>query len=101
MAESEACQWGDGQKPVGNWAPVNLGVGYDSASQKGYISLFPNAPTNPDSKLDFGVEFVADDMSGRCKYANGQYYSGDNYGQTSKDKGCTVSFRLSSSSVSK
>lgn len=89
--ENEACQWGDGSKSVGNWAPVNLGVGFDSVSQKGYISLFPNAPTNPDGKLDFTIELVADDMSGRCKYSNGQYYFGDDYSDSSSTKGCTVS----------
>jgi hypothetical protein len=89
--ENEACQWGDGSKSIGNWAPVNLGVGFDSASQKAYISLFPNAPTNPDGKLDFVVELVADQMSGRCKYSKGMYYFGDNYSESSPTKGCTAS----------
>lgn len=88
--ENESCQWGDGSKSVGNWAPVNLGVGFDAVSQKGYISLFPNAPTNPDGKLDFAIELVADDMSGRCKYSKGQYYFSDDYSESSPTKGCTV-----------
>lgn len=90
VAEQDACSWGDGSKPVGNWAPVNLGVGYDAKSQRAYLSLAPNAPTNPDAKLDFNIEFKADDMSNQCKYSNGQYLSGSNYDQPQKD-GCTVS----------
>lgn len=69
-------------------------MGYDSNSQKAYISLFPNAPTNPDGKLDFTVELVADDMNGKCKYSNGEYHFGDNYSESSKDKGCTVSSQV-------
>lgn len=69
---------------------MNLGVGYNSGDKKGYISLFPNAPTNPNGKLDFNVELVADDMNGRCKYEGGKYYSGENYGDVSETKGCTV-----------
>jgi hypothetical protein len=90
VTEKDACQWGDGSRPVGNWAPVNLGVGYDAKSQKAYLSLAPNAPTNPDAKLDFNIEFKADDMSNQCKYSNGQYLSGSNFDQPQKD-GCTVS----------
>ncbi|KAF2278775.1 SUN-domain-containing protein [Westerdykella ornata] len=90
VPENEACQWGDGSRPIGNWAPVNLGAGYDDASGKAYIPLFPNAPTNPNGKLDFSVELVADDMNGRCKYSKGMYYYGNDYSESSPTKGCTI-----------
>jgi hypothetical protein len=91
--EKDACQWGDGSRPIGNWAPVNLGVGYDAQSQKAYISLFQNAPTNEDGKLDFTVELLADDMEGSCMYSKGRFHSGDNYSESSETKGCTASYR--------
>ncbi|KAF2015004.1 glycoside hydrolase family 132 protein [Aaosphaeria arxii CBS 175.79] len=91
VEESEACQWGDGSKPVGNFAPVNLGVGFSSADQKGYISLFQNSPTT-NAKLDFTVELQADDMNGNCKYSNGEFHYGENYSKvaTGDNRGCTV-----------
>jgi SUN family beta-glucosidase len=93
VSEAKACQWGDGSDDTGNWAPVNLGVGFDGhASQLAYISIFPNKPTNPDAKLDFTVEFVADppeSLIDRCKYSNGHYLAGNDYSKEMPD-GCTV-----------
>ena len=88
VSESDACQWGNGLGDIGNRAPVNLGVGYDSSNKDNlaYIALFQNCPTNCDGKLDFNVEFVSDQMNGKCKYQNGQYYNGDQ----PSPSGCTV-----------
>ena len=91
VAQDEACQWGDGSKPVGNFAPANLGVGYSSADQKGYISLAPNKPTT-NAQLDYAVQLVGDDITGSCKYINGKYCSGPNFDQCD-NPGCTVSAR--------
>ncbi|KAH7132652.1 hypothetical protein B0J11DRAFT_548491 [Dendryphion nanum] len=91
VEESEACQWGDGAKAVGNWAPVNLGVGFNDVDQKGYISLFQNSPTT-NAELDFNVELIADDMNGKCKYSNGRFHYGEKYGETASgdNRGCTI-----------
>ncbi|KAF2746254.1 glycoside hydrolase family 132 protein [Sporormia fimetaria CBS 119925] len=94
VSEDKACEWSDGSRDIGNWAPVNLGAGFDAESQTAYISLFPNAPTNPDARLNFTVELKADaGMSGRCKYFDGRYLSGDNYEDELDPKGCTVGLR--------
>lgn len=88
----QACQWGDAGSNVGNNAPMNLGVGYSSGSA--WLSIFQNSPTTT-TKLDFTVEIVGnnggfDNLSGRCKYSNGQYCSGDDYQTCSSTTGCTV-----------
>lgn len=82
----KACDWGGPGDNWGNWAPVNIGVGR-AGDGVTYISLLPNAPTNPDGKLDFNIE-IKGDISGDCSYKNGQYYNGDSPSST----GCTVSF---------
>lgn len=87
----EGCQWGSDANPWGNFAPMNLGVGYSDGSA--WLSIFQNAPTT-DSKLDFAVEIVGDGVSGTCKYSNGQYCSGVNYDDCSSTTGCTVSISL-------
>jgi hypothetical protein len=81
---NEACDWGVPGSNKGNWAPVNLGVGRASDGVT-YISLFPNAPTNPDGKLNFNIE-IKGDITGDCSYKNGNYYSGGSVAST----GCTV-----------
>ena len=82
---NEACDWGVAGSNKGNWAPVNMGVGRGGDGVT-YISLFPNAPTNPDGKLNFNIE-VKGDVSGSCGYKNGNYVSGGSVSST----GCTVS----------
>jgi len=90
----DACQWGSADKPWGNFAPMNLGVGYSSGAA--WLSIFQNQPTT-NAKLDYTVELVGDNggfdnFVGKCKYSNGQYCSGDNYENCSSDgAGCTVS----------
>lgn len=80
---SQACQWSDGNLPIGNYAPMNLGVGQNGDI---YLSLFPNEPTT-NAKLDFNVRIEGNDLSGVCKYEGGVYY--DSNGPNSH--GCTVS----------
>jgi len=90
---TQACQWGNGVQPWGNWAPLNLGVGYSAGFA--WLSIFQNSPTT-NEKLDFTVEIVGENgganMNGKCRYSNGQYCSGDNYQTCSSTTGCTVSF---------
>lgn len=85
VAVKDACQWGTPDKPWGNYAPMNLGVGYSNGAA--WLSIFQNAPTT-DAKLEFCVEIVGDGISGSCKYENGQYCSGTSCSSTT---GCTVS----------
>ncbi|EPQ66110.1 Protein of the SUN family [Blumeria graminis f. sp. tritici 96224] len=81
----DACTWGTAGSNLGNWAPVNMGVGKgDSGST--FISLFPNAPTNPNGVLDFNID-IKGDVTGSCSYRNGKYYKDGVESPT----GCTVS----------
>jgi len=94
VAVQQACQWGSPEKPYGNYAPLNLGVGYSAGNA--WLSIFQNQPTT-NAKLDFTVELVGDNggydnLVGRCKYENGKYCNGDNYENCSPTgNGCTVS----------
>ncbi|TKA70673.1 hypothetical protein B0A49_04377 [Cryomyces minteri] len=93
VSVKDACQWGTAARPWGNFAPLNLGVGYSAGSA--WLSIFQNAPTT-DAKLDFSIEIVGnhggyENLSGRCKYENGQYCSGEHYESCSKTTGCTIS----------
>jgi len=92
VSVQDACQWGSDANPWGNFAPLNLGVGYSNGAA--WLSIFQNAPTT-DAKLDFAVEITGDGMSGSCKYSNGQYCSGPNENQCSSTTGCTVSVTCS------
>ncbi|GAB1194277.1 hypothetical protein BDV32DRAFT_443 [Aspergillus pseudonomiae] len=78
----EGCQWGDGSKPIGNWAPINLGVGENNGK---WLSIFQNSPTTSE-KLDFNIKIQGDNLSGSCKYENGKFTSETG----SNDSGCTV-----------
>lgn len=91
VSSQQACQWGAPNQPYGNYAPLNLGVGYSDG--QAWLSIFPNTPTT-NAQLDFSIEIFGDDggydnLSGRCKYENGQFHSGDDY-QTVDPQGCTV-----------
>jgi len=81
----DACQWGQPGSNIGNFAPVNLGVGYSDGIA--WLSIMANAPTNPDGLLGFNIEIQGDDMNGKCRYENGQYCNGNEC----NSKGCTVS----------
>lgn len=96
VAVKDACQWGSSANPWGNFAPMNLGVGYSGG--RAWLSIFQNSPTT-DAKLDFTVEIKGgDDMSGSCKYSNGQYCSDTGCSTTT---GCTVSSYSPNSSILK
>lgn len=86
---SDACCWGSAGTNLGNWAPVNAGVG-QGAGDITYISLFPNSPTNPDGTLDYNIR-ITGDVIGDCEYTGGKYYSSGVESAT----GCTVSFNTS------
>ncbi|KAJ9618741.1 Sperm-associated antigen 4 protein [Taxawa tesnikishii (nom. ined.)] len=88
VSVEDACQWGSSSNPWGNYAPLNLGVGYSNGAA--WLSIFQNAPTTT-AKLDFTVTIEGDGISGTCRYSNGQYCSGANYEQCSSTTGCTVS----------
>ena len=88
VGQEEACQWGDGSKPVGNWAPVNLGLGYTNGVA--WPAIFQNLPTQPSEHLNFTITLKGDDMDGTCRYQNGQYCGGANFDQCNSN-GCTVS----------
>ncbi|RDW83739.1 SUN family protein UTH1 [Aspergillus mulundensis] len=78
----EGCQWGDGSKAIGNWAPINLGVGENNGK---WLSIFQNSPTTTE-KLDFNIKIQGDNLSGSCKYEDGSFVSDTG----SNDSGCTV-----------
>ncbi|KAA8646953.1 hypothetical protein EYZ11_010461 [Aspergillus tanneri] len=82
VSTEKACQWGNGKEPIGNWAPINLGVGENNGK---WLSIFQNAPTTTE-KLDFNIKIQGDDLSGSCKYENGQFSSDTG----SNGSGCTV-----------
>jgi hypothetical protein len=81
----DACVWGSAGSNVGNWAPVNIGVG-KAITGETFISMFPNAPTNTYGKLNFNIE-IDGGVSGKCTYEDGVFYSNGAVSST----GCTVS----------
>ncbi|KIW58262.1 hypothetical protein PV05_02801 [Exophiala xenobiotica] len=80
---SKACQWGTPGTPLGNYAPINFGVG--AKDGKTWLSIFQNSPTT--SAQYEGTVELQGNLSGTCKYSNGQYcgVTGCN------SQGCTVS----------
>ncbi|GIK03955.1 secreted beta-glucosidase sun1 [Aspergillus viridinutans] len=82
VSPEKGCQWGDGTKPIGNWAPVNLGVGQNKGK---WLSIFQNSPTT-NEKLDFNIKIKGDHLSGSCKYENGVFCSDTGI----SNSGCTV-----------
>jgi hypothetical protein len=87
QTDSVAGSWFGAPGNIGNWAPVNLGVG-KGPSGLTFISLIPNAPTNPTGKLDYNIK-ITGGVSGGCEYRNGMYYQDGN----ANPSGCTVSSR--------
>lgn len=71
---------------MGNYAPVNVGVGRGSTGET-FISIFPNKPTNPDGVLDFNIK-ITGGVSGKCSYegGTGKYYNNG----VESPAGCTV-----------
>ncbi|OQD65755.1 hypothetical protein PENPOL_c005G01508 [Penicillium polonicum] len=85
VSTEKGCQWGDSSESVGNWAPLNLGVGYTKSGK--FLSIFPNTPTTTKS-LDFNVKLEGDNLSDECRYEGGKFY--DSKGPISGNSGCTV-----------
>ncbi|RDW77160.1 hypothetical protein BP6252_05213 [Coleophoma cylindrospora] len=81
---TEACTWGSSGTNIGNWAPLNMGLG-QSTSGITYLSLFQNSPTNTDGCLDFSIN-ITGDVSGKCSYSNCKYYLNGVESST----GCTI-----------
>jgi hypothetical protein len=81
-----ACTWGNADDGnIGNWAPMNMGVGYSDGVT--YLSIFPNEPTT-DAKLEYNVKFEGD-VNPPCYYdASSHTYYKD--GVPNTDEGCTV-----------
>ena len=86
----DGCQWDSAGSNEGNYAPLNLGVGYKDGAA--WLGIFQNSPTT-NAKLDFKVEVVGDDLTAGCKYEHGKYISLDKSGSviSANDNGCTTS----------
>ena len=93
----DACQWSTALTEQGNWAPLNLGVGYNPGDGLAYLSLMQNMPTT-NTPLKYTVNITSADpdnypLSGSCYYdGNGCYHgaSGQSY-SSDLGAGCTVS----------
>ncbi|KAK5944125.1 Sperm-associated antigen 4 protein [Knufia obscura] len=79
----QACQWGTAGSNMGNWAPINFGVGHKDG--KTWLSIFQNKPTT--SSLYEGTVEIQGDVSDKCIYKNGQYCGAAGCNAD----GCTVS----------
>jgi len=80
---SVGCQWGSPGGSVGNYAPINFGVGAKGGTT--WLSIFQNAPTT--SAQYQGTVEIKGNLSGTCKYSNGQYCGATGC----NSQGCTVS----------
>lgn len=80
---SQGCQWSTAGSNMGNWAPINFGVGYKDG--KTWLSIFQNKPTTYTS-YEGSVE-ITGDLSDKCSYKNGQYCGATGCNAD----GCTVS----------
>lgn len=81
---SEACKWGSSGTNIGNWAPVNLGVGKGTDGNI-WISMFQNSPTNTDGCLDYSIT-ITGDVSAVCSYKNCKFYTNG----VESSSGCTT-----------
>ena len=79
---ADACWWGDGSKPLGNYAPLNLGVSKKDGIT--WLSILANKPTTTATYP--GTVEIQGDISGSCKYSGGLFYSATG----SNGDGCTV-----------
>jgi SUN family beta-glucosidase len=80
---SQACQWGSPGSPLGNYAPINFGVGASGGTT--WLSIQANTPTT--NAVYPGTVEIQGNLSGSCKYENGQYCSDSGCNSA----GCTVS----------
>jgi hypothetical protein len=67
-----ACLWGDASKPLGNWSPVNAGLGWSRNDGLGYFALFNNAPTQTSATLGYNVELTGGNFP--CTYDNSFFH---------------------------
>ena len=79
---SDACQWGSPSQPLGNYAPINFGVGAKGGVT--WLSIMANKPTT--SAVYPGTVEITGPISGSCKYENGQFCSATGC----NSDGCTV-----------
>ncbi|KAG9248827.1 hypothetical protein BJ878DRAFT_411733 [Calycina marina] len=79
----EACWWNTEGSNLGNYSPVNAGVG-KGLDGNIYLSLFPNYPSNTDGKLDYNVKITGGVID--CVYEDGVYYANGVESST----GCTT-----------
>ena len=84
---STGCQWGSPGGDIGNYAPINLGVGAKGGVT--WLSIFQNSPTT--SAQYQGTVELKGNLSGTCKYSNGQYCGANGC----NPQGCTVSLSAS------
>lgn len=84
---SQACQWGSPGSPLGNYAPINFGVGASGGTT--WLSIQANTPTT--NAVYPGTVVIQGNLSGSCKYENGQFCSASGCNSA----GCTVSFPAS------
>lgn len=82
VSAQEGCQWGSAGSDMGNWAPINFGVGYKNG--KTWLSIFQNQPTT--SAQYQGTVQITGDVSDKCIYQNGQYCGATGC----NSNGCTV-----------
>lgn len=80
---AQACQWGSPGQDIGNYAPINFGVGSKSGTT--WLSIQANTPTT--NAVYPGSVEIQGNLSGSCKYENGQYCSDTGCNSA----GCTVS----------
>ncbi|KAH0548544.1 hypothetical protein GP486_007912, partial [Trichoglossum hirsutum] len=74
VSVDKACTWGSSGSSVGNWAPMNLGIGQRDGLT--WIGLFANAPTNPNTAaLNYKVE-ITGNLGGSCKFEGGGSFPG-------------------------
>lgn len=83
----DGCQWGSSGSNIGNWAPINFGVGYKDG--KTWLSIFQNKPTTTTQYS--GTVELQGDLSDKCIYQNGQYCGATGCNAD----GCTVRQSLS------
>jgi len=84
-APKDACTWNKPGSNLGNYSPLNAGVGKGTDGIT-YVALFYNRPSNPDGVLNFNVRIDGGSMT--CKYEGGKFYADG----VLSDAGCTVGF---------
>lgn len=94
-AKRNACTWNKSGSGIGNWAPVNLGVGQSEGRK--WLGIMSNFPSNPDQvPLGFKIRIEGPGIQGHntCSYSDETGYC---QGQTCKKvkpeqegAGCTV-----------